>query len=98
MYLAGYCTEPFICAVMFCVLRYDLRAPLLALCLTSHLILCIVPFLSLRPKKRHVRCASHIASRLVPRFFTLFVLAKLLCHSLYIFPSCAASVILGNSR
>ena len=76
MHLAGYCTEPFICVVMLCVLRYDLRAPLLALCLMSHLMYCAI--LSLCPKKRLVRRASHIASRPVPRFITLLVLAKLL--------------------
>ena len=75
MHLTGYCTEPFICVLMLCVLRYDLRAQLLALCLTSHLMLCIALFLSLRPKKRLVRRASHIA------FLILLVLAKLLCHA-----------------
>ena len=77
MHLAGYCTEPFICVVMLCVLRYDLRVPFFALRLMSLLMLCIAPFLSLRPKKHLVRRASHIASRPVPHFFTLLVLAKL---------------------
>ena len=90
-------SEPFISVVMLCLLRYDLRARLLALCHMSHLMLCIAPFLLLRPKKRR---ASHIASRPVPRVFTLLVLAKLLCYAFapqlaYIFPPCAASVILS---
>ena len=90
------------CFVMLCALRYDLRAPLLALCLTSHFMLCIAPFLSLRPKKRPVRRASHIASRHVPCFFTLIVLAKLLCHAFtpqlaYKFPPirCVGNSVLG---
>ena len=103
MHLTGYCTGPFIFAVMLCVLRFVLRylrAPLLALCLMSHLMLCIAPFLLLRHKKRLVRRASHIASRPVPRFLTPLVLAKLLCHVFapklaYIFPPWAASVILS---
>ena len=79
--------------MLLCVLRYDLRAPLLALCLTSHLMLCVAPFLLLRPKKHLVRRASHIA-------FTALVVAKLLCHTFapqlaYIFPPCAASVIMS---
>ena len=68
--------------VKFCVLRYDLRAPLLALCLVLLIMLCIAPFLSLRPKKRLVRRASHIALRPVLRFFfTFLVFVELLCHA-----------------
>ena len=69
MHLTGYYTDPFICVVMLYVLRYDLRVRLIALCLMSHLMLCIAPFLALRPKKPLVRRASHIASRPVPCFF-----------------------------
>ena len=57
--------------VKLCVLRYDLRALLLALCLVLLIMLCIAPFISLRPKKRLVRRASHIASRPVLRVFYL---------------------------
>ena len=88
MHLTGYCPVPFIFVVMLCVLLYDLRAPLLAPCLMSHFMLFIVPFLSLRPKKRIVRRASHIASRPVPRFLPFLLLrsyyATLLRHSLHI--------------
>ena len=101
MQLTGYFTEPLICAVMLCVLRYDLRAPLLALCLMLHLMLCIAPFILLRPKKRLVCRASHIASRPVPRFLPFLFLrcyyATLLRHTcLYIsFLLCVGNSVLG---
>ena len=89
MHLPGYYTDPFICVVMLHVLRYDLRVRIIALCLMSQFMLCIAPFLALRPKKRLVRPASHIASRPVPRFSPFLFLrshyATLLRHSLPIY-------------